>query len=41
LRPASDELIRKLEAIDVPQGIVRAGQLRVLDDIRYIVIREM
>jgi serine/threonine-protein kinase HipA len=39
--PAMNELIHEFETLDVPQPAVRAGQLRVLNNIQHIVIREM
>jgi serine/threonine-protein kinase HipA len=38
---AADDLVREFEALDILQPAVRAGQLRVLNNIRHIVIREM
>lgn len=39
--PAADALIEEFQNFNVPQAIVRAGQLRVLTTIRYVAIRDM
>ena len=39
--PAADALLQEFQAFGVPQTTVRAGQLRVLQTIRHVVIRDM
>ena len=39
--PAADALVEQCQTFDVPQATVRAGQLRVLQTIRHVVIRDM
>lgn len=39
--PASDALVQEFETLNIPEPAVRAAQLRVLNNIRYTVIREM
>jgi serine/threonine-protein kinase HipA len=39
--PAADQLVQEFEILNVPRPAVRAGQLRVLNNIRFTVIREM
>lgn len=39
--PAADTLVQEFHTLNVPQAIVRAGQLRVLRTIRHVVIRDM
>ena len=41
IEPAADALIGEFQNFSVPQPIVRAGQLRVLQSIRHVVIRDM
>ena len=38
---AAGELAAEFEALQIPEAIVRAGQLRVLNSIRFVVIRDM
>jgi serine/threonine-protein kinase HipA len=39
--PAADALLQEFQTLDVPQAATRAGQLRVLQTIRHVVIRDM
>ncbi len=41
IEQAAGDLYREFEAIEVPQPIVREGQLHVLRSIRFVVIRDM
>lgn len=41
ISPAADELLQEFQTFSVPQAAVRAGQLRVLQTIRHVVIRDM
>ena len=39
--PAAEALYKEFESIEIPQPIVREGQLRILRSIRFIAIRDM
>lgn len=39
--PTADALVQEFETLKIPEPAVRAGQLRVLNNIRYTAIREM